>query len=151
MNHSRRTDHPPETDVDIEVSIETRSDYLLANVRGEFRIAPIRQALIDIAAASKTTDKTHILINAMDVAEPSSEFQRFQVGQDFAELFRPPLRVAIAYPPQWINYTSENTAVNRGACLRVLGSEQAALEWLLETGAPSFPVEHQETAEITGI
>ena len=76
-----------------------------------------------------------ILVDAFAVSPPDTEMQRFEFGEDLAKIFRLQFKVAILYKPEFTNRFAEDTAINRGARVRVFGDEAAALEWLFKDKA----------------
>jgi hypothetical protein len=73
-----------------------------------------------------------ILVDALEIAPPSHEFDRFWFGSAVAEFFPArEFKVALLFRPELINKFGEDTAVNRGARFLVIGAEELALEWLM--------------------
>jgi hypothetical protein len=94
-----------------------------------------RELATSILEEAASSGDTRVLIDAYGVSAPKSNMDRFDVGTTIAELFRGRIKVAILYPPAIINKLAENTAVNRGADLLVVGDEKVALEWLFAKSA----------------
>ena len=116
----------------LEVSFQDESRYLLVTARGKFETLAISEALRQIRAKAQQTQHSRILIDAYNLSLPETDFDRFLVGQLFAEQLPVPLKVAVVYKQEWITKFTENTAVNRGATLFVCGDKAEALRWLLE-------------------
>jgi hypothetical protein len=115
----------------IEFTCQEEDNYLLITSKGDYDVDYITAnlpKLVDIASSAK---RTRILIDAFSIPPPKSEIDRFFLGQAFAAILRPPLRVALLYPAEFINKFMEDTAVNRGAFLFVSGDKDEALRWLL--------------------
>lgn len=115
----------------IEVQFQQMADYLLVTTRGEYDVNSIEVLLPTLVHEAQTAKRTRILIDAMEIAPPKDELDRFLVGRAFAALAPPHYRVAVLYPRQWINKLTENTAVNRGLMFLVSGDKKEALRWLL--------------------
>jgi hypothetical protein len=113
----------------INVQYQQMDEYLLVTTRGEYDVNFIEVQIPTLIDEAQTAKRTRILIDAMDIAPPKTEVDRFLVGQAFAALA--PYRVAVVYPRQWINKLTENTAVNRGLTFLVSGDKEEALRWLL--------------------
>jgi hypothetical protein len=79
--------------------------------------AGCRQAILDLTAAQGCT-------SAMD---------RYFLGERAALIFRAQLKVAVVFPAEGITKFGENVAVNRGAQLAVVPTEQDAIKWLEQT------------------
>ena len=115
-----------------EVSFQEEERYLLATVQGDYDPSAIIEALERLKEKTQQTKHSRIFIDAMNISPPKIEFYRFEVGVAFAERLPNSLQVALLSDPKWINKFMENTAVNRGANLRVFSDKAEALRWLLE-------------------
>ncbi len=117
--------------MDVELTFEERSGYLLVKGRGPSDLESTRKALMLIEEKTRQAGLTHILIDAREVQAPRRELDRFFMGEFVAELFGARYRLAILYLADRINKFAENTAVNRGANMLVTAEEDDAVEWLL--------------------
>ena len=114
-----------------QVTFEIRSGYLLVRVRGPWDVHAARAVMGTIQQQAQAGGFRHILVDALELAAPAREWDRFLVGEALAELLPCPFKVAILYKAEWINKFAENTAVNRGAAVLVCSKEARALQWLL--------------------
>lgn len=115
----------------INVQYQQMDEYLLVTTRGEYDVNFVEAEIPTLIDEAQTAQRTRILIDAMEIAPPKNELDRFLVGRAFAALAPSPYRVAILFPRQWINKLTENTAVNRGLMFLVSGDKEEALRWLL--------------------
>ena len=114
------------------VEFREMGQYLLAEVSGGMVFFENGAELIDLLESeSKKRGYNLLLIDALRVGPPESEIVRFELGVYASEKFSPGLKVAAVYPQELINKFTEDTAVNRGAIIIVVGSREEALEWLL--------------------
>ena len=107
-------------------------DYLRVTPRLGFEADAIKEALIQVRERASSAGLTRILVDARPIKPPESEFERYLVGKLISEHLGQPFRVAVLYPPEWINKFMEDTAVGRGASLLVCSDESEALQWLRE-------------------
>ena len=115
----------------IKLSFQKKDLYLTAQISGKWESSDLRKAFESIKEIAENTGYTRILVDAFDVSRPEKEFQRYVLGEDLADLFPVRFMIAILYKPELTNRFAENTAVNRGARVRVCDNETDALEWLL--------------------
>ena len=73
-----------------------------------------RCALLDLTAAQGRT----------------SDIDKFYLGEYAAKLFGSALKVAVVFPAEGITKFGETVAVNRGARLAVLATQEEAMAWL---------------------
>ena len=90
----------------------------------------MQELLSQIITKAEEYKRTRILVDARAVSAPEQDFQRFLVGQLISKMFGPPYRLAIVYKAELINKFGENVAVNRGAQMVVVDTEEEALGWL---------------------
>ena len=114
-----------------KVKTEEKEHYLLVVVNGDYDVKPFKDLITDLVDWSKRTQKTRILINTLGVSMPKSEFDKFILGEEFAKIAKPPIKIAILSPPALINKFMEDTAVNRGSLLFACSDREEALRWLL--------------------
>lgn len=97
---------------------------------GPYSLSPIKKVIQEVSFEAREKGIYRILFNGLYVEEPKSEADRYMVGLELATYFRPPIKVAILYPQQFITKFAENTAVNRGAKVLVTSDRNEALNWL---------------------
>lgn len=118
----------------IQITFQRCDGYLRVRVSGEFPTLNFREVATSILQEAVHSGDTRVLIDAYGVSAPKSLVDRFDAGATIAEVFRDRIKLAILYPPAMINKLGEDTAVNRGADVLVVGDEKVALEWLLRGG-----------------
>lgn len=116
----------------IKLSFQKKDLYLAAKISGRWETLDLRKTFESIREVAENTGFSRILVDAFEISRPEREFQRYVLGEDLADLFPMRFMVAILYNPEFTNRFAENTAVNRGARVRVCDDEAEALEWLLE-------------------
>lgn len=120
----------------LKLTHEQRENYLFVRMDGEWTEQDIRQAIDDIAELAQTRARTRVLIDALNVSAPKTEFNRYLAGEHIAEMWRR-LQVAVAYPGEFITGFTEVTATNRGAHMAVFSDLASAESWLMrETAQP---------------
>lgn len=116
-----------------EASFHEGEGYLRATGRGDFDLATIRQKMQRVREEAERTGHTRILIDTREMTRIKSDMDRYLLGVDIARILCSPLKVAILVMPSQITGFTEDTAVNRGAHIRILSDYDAALQWLLDT------------------
>ncbi|MCB9640608.1 MAG: hypothetical protein H6727_17060 [Myxococcales bacterium] len=111
--------------------MEDRGGYLYIRISGDYVVEEIRRHLVDAREEAERIGTFLLLFDAMDLAAPKQEFDRFALGMELAKLFLQGFRVAAFCPTYMINKFTEDTAANRGVTIHVCGSEEEALRWLL--------------------
>lgn len=118
----------------MDVSFEDAETHLSVRCAGEWEPGRIEAVLVRIKEEAAKGSQTRVLVDALDLAKPPSEFSRFEAGRNVAEHLRRH-RVAVLYPSELVNKFTEDAAVNRGATMLVTGDRATALEWLLKGAA----------------
>ena len=113
-----------------QVVFEPENGYLRVRVRGRYPSGSYSELLRGVLDETNRLRLNKILVDCRDVAAPESEVDRFKLGVAIADLFGQRFKIAILYPPELINKFTEDTAVNRGADVLVVGEEASALDWL---------------------
>ncbi len=90
------------------------------------------KALYAIKDRAEQSNQNRVLIDMRETEPPQRDFERYLAGKAFSSVLRPPLRVAVLYAAENIDKFAENTAVNRGALLRVTSDLDEAIKWLRE-------------------
>ena len=115
-----------------ELSFQIPTGYLRATVGGGFPSTTFREILTAIRDEARRSEHSRILIDAFALPAPPADMDRFWIGEALAQIFGGgDFKITILYPSELINKFAENTAVNRGARLLVIGDEEAALRWLI--------------------
>jgi len=106
------------------------SRYVHFDVSGPWNLADIFAL---IGRVREEADAAHLdaaLVDLLDVPGPIPQMERFFAGKRVAEVLKHQIRLAVLVRAEYINKFGENTAVNRGARMAVLSSEEHALAWL---------------------
>ena len=114
----------------MDMSFEDADGYLIVRIQGEWTSDTLGQAIQDTANLAKQRGLTRILADLHELAAPSTEFTRFQVGQQAVKYFGFHLKVAVVYTEEFTNKFAENIAVNRGVNLRIFFNLDEAVSWL---------------------
>jgi hypothetical protein len=122
--------------MEYQVSYEARAHYLLVRVWGQYDPAGAREVFRVVREKMQQGGFTRILLDAMGVSAPPTEFERYQMGEAMADMFPPPLKLAVLYHAIGDNF-AQNTALVRGADVLACTDERQALEWLL-CGGPEL-------------
>ena len=91
-----------------------------------FRIVDALKAEADRAGCKQA------ILNLTAAQGPTSDMDRYFLGERAALIFRSQLKVAVVFPAEGITKFGENVAVNRGAQLAVVPTEQDAIKWLAQ-------------------
>ena len=73
------------------------------------------------------------ILNLTAAQGPTSTMDRYFLGERAALIFRAQLKVAVVFRAEGITKIGENVAVNRGAQLTVVPTEQDAVKWLAQS------------------
>lgn len=116
----------------MRISTSEHAGYLRFRVQGPYYFEDFRLAVTSMRDACAQTGTRCALIDLRDVDGNMPDFDRFQIGQHFAETWGGGIKAAGLAPAEKINRFLENTAVNRQARLQIFTEEKDALEWLLK-------------------
>ena len=119
-------------DDQFHVDVQETGPYLTAQVRGSLSLQNMKGLVDTVVSESRRRGCNRFLVDMLQTGPPAREMDRFYIGEYLAARFHAGLKVAVVYPSELINKFTENTAVNRGAALRVVGSREEALAWLLK-------------------
>ena len=114
------------------IEIQQEKQYLNAQVSGKLSLENCQELIDIVASESKKRGCGLFLVDMLKTGPPATEMDRFYLGKYAASKFRQGPKVAFVYPQELINKFFENTAVNRGAIMLVVGNREEALTWLLE-------------------
>lgn len=115
----------------IQITFEIFDAYLKIFIAGENPYAEIDEIIATIKRLADENNRTKVLLDTMTVSG-LSEMEKFFAGEQGAKILGHKIKTAVVSPQEKINKFMETVAVNRGARLRVFGSEPEALEWLLQ-------------------
>ena len=117
--------------MNLSIDIQEDSDYLVCTVTGKW-VTHELEGFIDTASSElKKRRYRRILVDMSLVSGPPPEMDRHDIGKYIASvLFR--IKIAVVYRKVLANNFFEDTAVNRGAWIKVFPDKQTALQWLME-------------------
>ena len=116
----------------LSIEIQETDQHLVAIVSGKLTYGNAKELIDLLESESRERGYDLFLVDMLQTGPPEKEIHRFYLGEYAASTLRKELKVAIVYPEELINKFFENTAVNRGATLTVVGDRVEALSWLLE-------------------
>ena len=116
----------------IELKFEDRETYLAIHFSGATRLAALNNAIDQIWDESQKKNHKRVLCDLRDLPKPSGEALRYEMGVHIAEMWSGRLKGAFLVASETNSHLTENAAVNRGARVRFVADEEAALAWLLE-------------------
>jgi hypothetical protein len=114
----------------LSIEHQIRDGYVRFDVAGSWSLSEIFR-LIDLVR--KETDAAAVdraLVDLREVPGPIAEMDRFFAGQRVAAVLKNHIRLAVVARAEYINKFGENVAVNRGAQMAVMSSEEHAMTWL---------------------
>ena len=115
----------------------------MMRVSGEYDYRNMIEFPKAILQATQESGIDRVLINGLGVkAEELPVIERFFMAEKAAEMFRQEIKLAIVWHPQLIDGFMEAVAQNRAGLMRLFGTEEEALAWLLdnrEKPGPLFP------------
>ncbi|KAA3647165.1 MAG: hypothetical protein DWQ07_06610 [Chloroflexi bacterium] len=116
----------------IELKFEDRETYLAVHFSGPTELGSLKDSIDRIWAASEKHNHKRVLCDLRQLPKPSGEALRYEMGLHIAEVWSGRLKGAFLVASMANNHLTENAAVNRGARVRFMDNEAAALAWLLE-------------------
>jgi len=114
-----------------QIAFFNHPGYLRVTCTGEFPAETYREFLTAIRYEAHKSGHSRILIDAFALSAPATDMDRFWVGADIADIFGAQFKIAVLFKTELISRFTESAAVNRGARMKVLGDEGAALQWLM--------------------
>lgn len=117
--------------VQLRIEVEECPGYLWFRFLGTYHFGDFQRAMVEVrrCCEEKSVGKALADITALQGEIP--DFDRYDLGVRFAEVFGPVIKVAGLTPQKKSNRFMENTAVNRQARLQAFSDRQQALDWLL--------------------
>jgi hypothetical protein len=116
----------------LSVCVTQETDYLLVKVLGNYSLAASKEVIARVRAESLARNCNPVVLDISETVGEILSFDRFQLGEYAAGVWRPPLLVVVVYRVEDIDGFFENTASNRGAFTAVVPDVQTALRWLAE-------------------
>lgn len=115
----------------IQITFEVFDEYLKIFISGENPYDEIEEIITTIKKLADENNRTKVFLDTMNVSG-LSEMEKYFAGEQGAKILGHKIKTAVVSAPERINKFMETVAVNRGARLRVFGSESEALNWLLK-------------------
>ena len=112
------------------VRTRNASRFIRFDVSGAWNLADIFALIGRVREEADAAGLDAALVDLLDVPGPIPQMERFFAGKRVAEVLKHRIRLAVVAREEYINKFGENTAVNRGARMAVLSSEEHALAWL---------------------
>jgi hypothetical protein len=116
--------------MNLSIDIQAKSDYLSCTITGEWVTNELKAFIDTLSAELKKRRCSRIFADLSLVSGPPPEMDRFYLGEYIASVLRK-VKIAIVYKKVFKNKFFEDTAVNRGALIKVFPNKPAALQWLL--------------------
>lgn len=117
----------------IRIDVEEHPGYLRFRMIGTYDFEDFRLANRAMREACAERGAAKALIDLVSVRGEVPQFDRYNLGIEFAAVWGHSPKVAILAPVSQVNSFFENTAVNRQARVKVFSDERAALMWLIQS------------------
>lgn len=115
----------------LSIHIQEEYGYLDCTITGKWITDELKDYIETISTELKKLGYNRVLADMALVSGPPPEMDRFYVGEFIASVL-PGIKIAIVYRKVLKNQFFEDTAVNRGAWIKVLPEKETALKWLIE-------------------
>jgi len=115
----------------LSIDIQEESGYLACTITGKWVTDELKHYIDTMSAELTKRGCKRLLADMSMVIGPPPEMDRFDIGKYIASVLRG-IRIAIVYRKVYVDKFFENTAVNRGALVKVFPEKQTALEWLMK-------------------
>jgi hypothetical protein len=118
------------------LAIQSRIDrgHVRFDVTGAWNLAEIFALIARVRQEADAAGLDAVLVDLSAVPGPIPQMERFFAGERVAAVLRHRIRLAVVARAEYIDKFGENTAVNRGARMAVMSSEEHARAWLDGTG-----------------
>lgn len=104
---------------------------LVCSITGKWVTDELKGFIDKASAEVNKQGHSRLLADMSLVSGPPPEFDRFNIGKYVASVLRG-VKIAIIYKKVYSNNFFEDTAVNRGAWIRVFPDQKTAMQWLME-------------------
>ena len=109
---------------------ENRGSYLFIKITEPYSLKWAFFFLREFADACNREHLEKALIDGLNLEGPISIWDRYQVGEEFARVVGPKIKVGLVVKPDLIDLTMENVVVNRSGRIKVFHEIESALKWL---------------------
>ena len=117
--------------MNLSLDIHDGSGYLACTATGKWITEELKQFIDALSTDLGKGGYTRLLADLSGVKGPPPEMDRYYIGEYIASVLRG-IKVAIVYQKVYTNTFFEDTAVNRGAYLKVFPDKDSARKWLME-------------------
>ena len=107
-----------------------QGDHLWIEVSATYTFRTLILAIHEVAEHCQREKLNRVLIDLRSMHGNPNTFERYLLGLEIARTWGHQIRAAIVVRPEVSSRMAENTAVNRGAQIRVKSRLDEALEWL---------------------
>ena len=107
-----------------------RGNYLFVENPEPFSFKRALATIQEISEHCKRDSLDKVLFDMRNFYGHISIPDRYEIGKEIAKVFGPKIQVAVVANFNVINYLMENSAVNRGARVKIFFEMEKALEWL---------------------
>ncbi len=107
-----------------------RGGYLHVEYFERYSLESILASIQEVSEHCKRDSLDKVFMDIRGVRGHISIVDRYELGKEIAKVIGPKIKVAAVAQMNLINYLMENSAVNRGAKIRVFTEIKKALEWL---------------------
>jgi hypothetical protein len=114
----------------LSVSSEVYDRYVKITVTGEWELLEVLKLIGTVRAMCQSAQRSNVLVDMCGVEGDPSDPDRFWAGKQTALALGHEVKVAIVSRAERINKLAQNAAVDRGAHLIVVPTEQEAVVWL---------------------
>ncbi|MCP5146364.1 MAG: hypothetical protein H6978_16255 [Gammaproteobacteria bacterium] len=118
----------------MNLTIETyeRDGYTLFVASGDRTLTSIGELVANVLRHGGERPRSYAIVDVRNLRGTLSFVERFEISRQMAEQWGHRVTAAIVYLPGLINKFGENTAVNRGARLVVVGTQDEAVAWITD-------------------
>jgi hypothetical protein len=116
-----------------EVQIQQVDGHLSVKAAGRYSRAHLCGLFDQVKAESEKRNGEGVILDVTQVAGTTPIMDLFVLGEHCSKVWKPPFRIAIVPPEEWVYKFFENVARNRGAQIAIVPNQEAAREWLAST------------------
>ena len=113
------------------VSSTVYPDHVRVDATGDCSLPQVFEFIENVKNLVVEAGRRHVLIDIRGVKGSPSDTDLFYAGKQVADVFGSRFKIAIVHPSQRITSLGQMAAVNRGARVVVVPTEDEAFEWLL--------------------
>lgn len=111
---------------------EKEDNYIHMVVTGEYDFDDFKTYIKIIYAKCATEGVFKMLLDALEVKGIEVPIlERYFLGIEVVEQLSSKIKLAVVWHREYTNYLAQIVAVNRGGNIRVFGSAEPAINWLL--------------------